>query len=756
MSDDRSQAADGAPSAIGRYQITGTLGFGAMGAVYKAFDPLIKRPLAIKTIRLDIPRQSPQYRAFLERFYQEARISGTLSHPSIVTLFDIGEEDGVPFFAMEYVEGKTIASVLESGTRYKPEKVIGLVSQVASALDYAHSRGIVHRDIKPSNLIVHDEDRVKVTDFGIAKLADAEITHTGTLLGTPSYMSPEQAMGEKLDGRADIFSLGVCAFEMLSGQQPFPGANVTSILYKLVHVDPIEPADLEMNGLVPQKWREVFHKVLAKKPENRYATASAFVHDLEYCLGSWFTGLGEETVTIESPVVEEPTVAISPSPTPPPSPRPERGAGSEDAATLVLDPTQAAAAPSPGEEGADATVLLGSAGTGGGDDATVLLESTGAGGGDDTTVALPRAPETQLLEDLVEASPTVILPADSADPAKTHPPLATVTDLPAGPPVRRGLGPAVVLAAAAALVVALGLGGWALWKRVVTAPASKEAAAMDPSQSGVAPAAATGTLRVDAQPAAARVVVNGEEKGPVPLVLSDLPLGVYEVRIEAKGYDPQKRDVTLTGEAPAGDVKVSLARAAVAAEAMGTLAVESSPSGATVVVDGRRAGKTPLVAFALKAGTRKVRVSLDGHETWSDSVDVETGGVARLTVRLKASPRAASTAPPVTPEPVDTARVYQNVSSQVDSLARKVSGLSPSYPSRVAPRLRSGERVSVVVRFLVTTSGGVEDVEVVESAGPAIDQVVTDAVRGWRFQPATRRGTPVKVQVMFKQTFMGG
>ena len=212
----------------------------------------------------------------------------------------------MPFLAMEFVDGKTIAALLEEGTRFKPEKVIGLVSQVAAALDYAHSRGVIHRDIKPSNLILHEEDKVKVTDFGIAKLADAEITHAGALLGTPSYMSPEQAMGEKLDGRSDIFSLGVVAFEMLSGEQPFPGANVTSILYKLVHVDPIEPADLEMNGLVPQKWHEVFHKVLAKKPESRYQTASAFVQDLEYCLGSWFTGLGnEETVSLQVPARRE-------------------------------------------------------------------------------------------------------------------------------------------------------------------------------------------------------------------------------------------------------------------------------------------------------------------------------------------------------------------------------------------------------------------------------------------------------------------
>src|SRR6058998_3485204 len=294
--DDNGRLSDQMPQTIGRYQVLDSIGYGAMGAVYKAFDPLIKRTLAIKTIRLDIPRQSPQYRSFIDRFYHEARISGTLSHPNIVTLFDIGEESGLPYLAMEFVEGETISSIVERGERFPPEKVIALVSQIASAVDYAHSKGVIHRDIKPSNLILYEGERVKVTDFGIAKLVDAEMTQSGVLLGTPSYMSPEQAMGDKLDGRTDIFSLGVCAFEMLSGEQPFPGTNVTSILYKLVHVDPIEPANLEMNGLVPQKWHEVFNRVLAKKPDDRYQTATEFVQDLEYCLGSWFGAVPDMTL----------------------------------------------------------------------------------------------------------------------------------------------------------------------------------------------------------------------------------------------------------------------------------------------------------------------------------------------------------------------------------------------------------------------------------------------------------------------------
>ena len=161
--DEQSHLGDQMPAHIGRYKVLESIGFGAMGAVYKAFDPLIKRTLAIKTIRLDIPRQSPQYKSFIERFYHEARISGTLAHSNIVTLFDIGEEGGVPYLAMEFVEGETIAAMLEKGVRFKPERVIALASQVGAALDYAHTKGVIHRDIKPSNLILHDVERVKVT-----------------------------------------------------------------------------------------------------------------------------------------------------------------------------------------------------------------------------------------------------------------------------------------------------------------------------------------------------------------------------------------------------------------------------------------------------------------------------------------------------------------------------------------------------------------------------------------------------------------
>jgi TonB family protein len=755
MSDEKRQAAGEVPPAIGRYQITGALGFGAMGAVYKAFDPLIKRTLAIKTIRLDIPPGSPQHRAFKERFYQEARISGTLSHPNIVTLFDIGEENEVPFLAMEFVEGKTIGAVLEEGTRFKPERVVALVSQVAAALDYAHSRGVVHRDIKPTNLILSDVDKVKVTDFGIAKLADTEITHSGALLGTPSYMSPEQAMGEKLDGRSDIFSLGVVAFEMLSGQQPFPGANVTSILYKLVHVDPVEPADLEMNGLVPQKWREVFHKVLAKKPENRYQTASAFVEDLEYCLGAWFTGLGtEETVSLQVPVPDQSTVTM------PKMPAPAVPAPSEEQETLVLvdappaeEPVTVSTRPlpvPPPVAGLPATTLA------------FPPPAPPPPGGEATVLLAPLGPTEE-----PAPPPTVLMPPPEAD--RTLPPEPTMRDAAArakaprrpgprpGVPVQWALGGAAVVAA-----LVLGIIGWALWQRSraaalpggettpPVAEASPSPLAPTPETPALPPGQA-GVLRIESEPSGARVSVNGEAKGRTPLRLPDLPFGSYRVQVEQRGYEPQARAVSLSAGAASGELRFVLARPT--APTQGGADVISTPPGASVSVDGRPVGTTPLAGLKLKPGKRRLEVALDGHETWTETVDVAAGETGKIEVRLKALPAAPAPPPP---EPVDAARVYENTAREVDTLARKVSGSSPSYPSDRAGRLKSGERVSVLLRFVVTETGEVQDVSVVESGGKAVDDVVIAAVRGWRFQPAVKQGTRVKVQVVFKQTFLGG
>jgi serine/threonine-protein kinase len=271
-----------APTFIGRYEIVAELGRGAMGSVFKATDPAVGRTVALKTIHSTAlsGAQAAEYRA---RFYREARASGVLAHPAIVPVFDVGEHEGAPFLVMEFVDGHTLDSAMKKGERFTLDRVCELGQQLADALGYAHRQGVVHRDIKPANILmtsreVYGSERPRITDFGIAKLAASEITTTGQMLGTPAYMPPEQFTGAPIDGRADLFSLGVILFSLAAGEQPFLGETMTAVSYKVVHVDPIPPSKL--NPAIPPALEGVILKCLAKNPGARYQTGEELAEDL--------------------------------------------------------------------------------------------------------------------------------------------------------------------------------------------------------------------------------------------------------------------------------------------------------------------------------------------------------------------------------------------------------------------------------------------------------------------------------------------
>ena len=268
------------PEIIGRYQITGTLGEGAMGVVYKALDPVIGRMVAIKTIRKDTAMTGEQYEDFSRRFIQEARIAGTLAHQNIVTIYDVGQWENAPFIAMEYLEGHSLMELLAASSPFTPSRMVSLLSQMARGLDFAHEHKVVHRDIKPGNIMVLPGDQVKLMDFGIAKIPGLGGTQTGVFLGSPSYTAPEQIVGSSVDHRADIFSLGIVAFELLTGALPFPGDNITAILYSIVHKPPAFPDHQLRIETLDDRWKAVFNIVLDKNPDRRFQRAEAFLESL--------------------------------------------------------------------------------------------------------------------------------------------------------------------------------------------------------------------------------------------------------------------------------------------------------------------------------------------------------------------------------------------------------------------------------------------------------------------------------------------
>lgn len=246
-----------------------------MGVVYEAEDPNIGRRIALKVVRTD--QIGANRDEVLRRFKNEAKAAGNLSHPNIITIHDAGEHEGLLYIAMEFVEGTNLAELIAKQGRLPAAKVVDITRQVCAGLDFAHTRGIIHRDVKPANIMLTDS-RVKITDFGIANVGDG-MTITGTVVGTPNYMSPEQVLGKPLDGRSDLFSVGVILYEMVTGERPFEGQSITTIMYKIVHEEPIAPRKLD--STIHPGLSSIVERALAKAPEARFQTGAELAGALE-------------------------------------------------------------------------------------------------------------------------------------------------------------------------------------------------------------------------------------------------------------------------------------------------------------------------------------------------------------------------------------------------------------------------------------------------------------------------------------------
>jgi serine/threonine protein kinase len=317
------------PRRLGRFEIVREIGRGAMGQVLLAHDPRIGRDVALKTLVPAGGVSEEEARETSSRFLREAQAAGRLLHPNIVTIFDVGEDQGLSFIAMEYIDGGTLEPHARPKALLPPGRVLDLMAQAAAALDYAHDAGVVHRDIKPANLMLQKDGTLKVTDFGLAKQRSANLTLTGVLLGTPSYMSPEQIQGKELDGRSDLFSLGVVLYELLTGVRPFDADSISTIIYRVLYEDP-RPAAAH-NPSLPDGLHRVLDRALAKNTASRYASGALLVADLRQA----FSGLSPQSLSqpFPRPTPASPTMKTA-------RPQPEARAVAKPAA-----PASRAAAP---------------------------------------------------------------------------------------------------------------------------------------------------------------------------------------------------------------------------------------------------------------------------------------------------------------------------------------------------------------------------------------------------------------------------
>ena len=333
------------PEKLGRYEIVRVLGKGAMGVVYEGRDPNIDRRVAIKTARRDVMEASGMADEMMTRFLREARAAGVLNHPNIITIYDADEEGGIAYIAMEFLEGGDLLDAIEKRRAFSTEEIAELGATICGALAAAHDQGIVHRDIKPANVILPEGKPLKLADFGIAHVSDSNLTQDGALIGTPHYMSPEQFMGQKVDGRSDLFSVGIILYEMLTGEKPFTGEALSTVMHHVIKSAPTAPS--ELNFAIPDALSQVVLKALAKRPNERYqdgrAMATALRESVKEHPDPAKLGFGPvqdagATVVMGAPNGAGATVVSQ-------GPPPEAPSAREDATVVSAPPVETAATP---------------------------------------------------------------------------------------------------------------------------------------------------------------------------------------------------------------------------------------------------------------------------------------------------------------------------------------------------------------------------------------------------------------------------
>jgi TonB family protein len=770
---------------FGRYKIAEELGRGAMGVVYRATDPLLGRSVAIKAInQAYLENLGVSAAEYYQRFRREAEVAGGLNHPHIVKIFDLGPD----YIVMELVEGESLRAVLRARTHFSLSRILEMVAQVADALDCAHAQGIVHRDIKPANIMRRPDGSVTVMDFGLARVESSTLTAAGEILGSASYMAPELVLGAQADAKSDIFALGVVAYELMTGERPFAGPSITSILYKIVQEPPPSAHGVDLN--VPPDYDDIFAKVLAKEAAGRYQKAGDFASELT--LKKWVDRdpvltaragaelvpgsveeAGQEPSVLEElvppvvlpeakePVAEEPAAAatfIMQAPeagtvAPAPSEAPAAAPNAQAETTVVLPaPGAPPRAPFRVQFSGQTTWGPDSRHPKAGERTAILrapLPPAPAAGAEATLVmaAPPLAEDAGAATLVLPPSPPVVAGPDDTGPLGVTlpaiPPKAPAAPPAPGPDDTGPLGPATaplpiprqLPPSPRRLSPALLLGGIAAVMLIGGATLTglayfflhRGVAQAPPTPSGpVAPAESEGL-----PPPEAEIPKSAPPAAVSPQATTEAGPAPLEVSAPAALSTPPP--------APAATLPTVAPRAA---KEPATLLVASQPSGARVKV-GSQSGTTPS-RLTLQPGPVIVVVEKDGFRRWRKRLTLASGRTQELTARLRpAAPRSASQPALVTAG--DLVPLAADVTPP-----RRLSGDSPGYPDQ-AQKLKLGG--SVLLEFLVTEHGKVKEPKILESAGEVLDKVSIEAVSRWRYQPAVKAGVKVKVKQQARFTF---
>ena len=591
---------------IGRYKIVRELGRGAMGVVYHAIDPNIGRPVAIKTIHFGDHRKPEEIERMRERLFREARSAGMLSHPGIVTIYDVEQQGELAYIAMEYVDGPTLDQLLSEPAPLDAERMFSILGQTAVALDYAHSKGIVHRDIKPANIMLSADGTAKIADFGIAKIAAAEnLTMTGSIVGTPHYMSPEQVQGQAVDGRSDQFSLAVIGYEMLTGEKPYAGEHLTTVVYKIVAEEPVPPHRL--NPSLSTAIENALRKGLSKKPDARYRNCQEFAESLEKaCSASKGWKPMPRGGLLNAPTMADMRAPVIVPPAPVVLPPPRHKGRAEPTATNTTEIRRKSGFPAyllAVLLVAGLLVLIGSQLS-----PWHLPGSQPADGGEHPSAA-PK------VEPPVVAIPPATVPATTPEDAKPSPVGQSANPEPAAanPPAAEPLKPPAPELA-----------------KPTTEEAAKPAAA-EPAREAPKPehrpatpvrASVPQELTVITSPAGATATLDGNSSMAcsTPCTLRAAP-GRHTLAYTKSGYYIERREFTV-GAGPLELTPVALSPHG------GTLMLSSDPKGAAISVNGKRIAQLTPAQIPLAVGVYSIMIEKDGRQA-TEQVEIKDGMTTR-------------------------------------------------------------------------------------------------------------------------------
>lgn len=734
----------------GRYQIMGELGRGSMGVVYKGFDPLIGRTVAIKTM-LTETLPAAEFEEYKARFQREAQAAGILTHPNIVTVYDFGEDSGVLFLAMEFLEGESLQHLVEKQGVLPIETVLPMYEQVCSALDAAHSHKIVHRDVKPANIMILESGLVKMTDFGIAKIMHTGMTQAGQILGTPNYMSPEQVKGRSVDGRSDIFSLGVILYELITGEKPFGGQNITTVIYKIINENPIPPRELDPTLHLGLSY--VIQKALAKNPEERYQTCRALADDLRNYRALGGGPAPSETVAIRVPPIHSfaaetvvtpsgpassaatlppPKSAVTPPSAPsrfqvPPPPRIER---------QTFEPPVARTPQPPAGPGSRPTQIR-------------------------VPQATPQAEPARRAEvpPEIPVPPSVAPPPQQLERPKPAPPVVPAIITTPQPAKTSGAIWAIVV-----LIIVAGLvgGGYYLYKlkrtaQVVLNPSTTgngtgtAANATSGTGSGSPGSATPGTTNAPAGTAVSATTADTGTGQPGASTTTGQP------GASTTTSNPAGTTTTPTTEPPK---PTEVAQPAISSGI--ALVVNSNPDGARITLDDATNPDwvTPYTIADVQLGTHRVSVSLEGYNASAQMVKVRAGRMRPLNFTLQPL-KGAITTPPK-PKPVvtpaggsGTLAIATNPAGAAISIDGKPVGQSPvsesvSAGSHVYRAELSGYRPCE--RSVLVEDGGLYtlrcDLEILAQEDSGVVDITTNPPGASVFVDAIGRGmSPARVKL---------